>query len=868
MKVKNYNIREEDFMKIAKNLKLKHKLLIGIFFITIFCLAIAIPLASILVPFRVYPGLANGVKFERLSQANQIESWFEHSLQIVDSLQLTLPYIEQDRYVSVIGELAENESFIESIWVADDNGGFWDSSGFVPDGGFVAQERPWWITAVAANGNTAITTPYALAGTDTLVTTVTRMVRDLNGHTAVINLNIYLEELYNIVNSFNDGIPGYLLLIGPNGEIIVHPDKGLMPNSSGVQNISSIPQYDNLIGNLQAKEDHRLRIFSQYGTMSYYHLFSLEDIGWHVVTVTPSSVIEYPMSRIFVLVYGILIGTIIVMGTSLFVFINLQVIKKITRVKNNLLELSKGRLNININKDKISSDETGELELALLDLSAKISMVIDDLIHFERIFVEEGDIEHRIDTTNYYNSFKDMAIAINTLVDENVKDTLIALSALRNISEGDFDFEIVDMPGKKKVMPDTLKEVVASIKEVNKNIEKIITATAVHGDLTVQVDTEGYTGKWHDVMEGLNQIAAAVNKPFQVILFALKELTGGNFDLHDIDGKLTAAGYDADPNAYVGTFKEAIESFDLSISTISQYMNEITSIIGKISEGDLTQQITVDYVGNFDKIKKSVNHISATLSNTVSEIQNSSEQVLLGAKQISDSSAALAIGATEQAGAVDELTVTLDMINEQTKVNGENASEAYNLSGKSTEDATHGNEAMKEMLTAMEQIKQSSDSISSVIKVIQDIAFQTNLLALNASVEAARAGEHGKGFAVVADEVRSLAGRSQKAAEETTNLISNSVERVGSGSEIAEDTAKALDAIVTGVMAVQKLINEISSSSHEQAEAIAQVSDGVEQIARVAQSNSAMSEETAAASEELNAQAALLQQLVSYFKLK
>ena len=240
----------------------------------------------------------------------------------------------------------------------------------------------------------------------------------------------------------------------------------------------------------------------------------------------------------------------------------------------------------------------------------------------------------------------------------------------------------------------------------------------------------------------------------------------------------------------------------------------------------------------------------------------------IGTKKISQVSNSLSKGTTEQAGAVEELTATIGGILEQTKNNAENADKASQLIELVKEKADKGNVEMNEMLSAMEEINVVTNNIAKFLNVIDDIAFQTNVLALNAAVEAARAGQYGKGFAVVAEEVRSLAQKAAEAANKTSEMIIIAKEKVESGNDLADHTAKYLAEIVSSVQSVTKLMKEINQESQEQISYIDQINEGILQVSNVVQENAINSAETAKEAEVLSAEAKGLHEVASKFKLK
>ena len=295
-----------------------------------------------------------------------------------------------------------------------------------------------------------------------------------------------------------------------------------------------------------------------------------------------------------------------------------------------------------------------------------------------------------------------------------------------------------------------------------------------------------------------------------------------------------------DSNDEIGVLSK---SFDNTISRLRNYIQEISNMLEAIAEGDLTAEITQEYVGDFASIRTSLNDILQKLNATIGQVVTSAEYVSGGAEQMSTASQALSHGSMEQTSAVEELEETVRSVTASVKQTAEHAQQAREQAGGMGSQLAEGNQKMHEMIAAMGEITKSSNEIEKIIKTIEDIAFQTNILALNAAVEAARAGTAGKGFAVVADEVRNLAAKSAEASQSTSALIGRSISAVNQGTQIADATAKQLDSVVAGAREIVETINGIASDAQTQAGAVEQIQDQIGQITSVVQTNSSTAEE-------------------------
>ena len=352
-------------------------------------------------------------------------------------------------------------------------------------------------------------------------------------------------------------------------------------------------------------------------------------------------------------------------------------------------------------------------------------------------------------------------------------------------------------------------------------------------------------------------LAGSISKPMKACAERMKLLVEG-----DLETPMPAI-----------TSKDETGMLMKSTTSLVEGLRTIINDLGYLLAGLAKQDLSVQtqhketYVGTFQNILRSVYHMKAQLNDIMRQVNHSAEQVSSASVELSASAQDLSQATTEQASSIQELASQITEISEQAKNTADNAVTLRSQTHHTGEEVALCNQQMQTLMEAMNKIQTSSDEIGKILKTIEDIAFQTNILALNAAVEAARAGAAGKGFAVVAQEVRELASKSAQAAQNTSTLIEQSTDAVHVGSEIANHTADTLSEVVASIRSVVDSIDTIAAVSNEQSDSVCQISEGINQMAIVVQSNSATAQESAAASEHLSTEAMGLKQLVDQFTL-
>ncbi|MDX1780251.1 MAG: methyl-accepting chemotaxis protein [Thalassovita sp.] len=375
------------------------------------------------------------------------------------------------------------------------------------------------------------------------------------------------------------------------------------------------------------------------------------------------------------------------------------------------------------------------------------------------------------------------------------------------------------------------------------------------GNISSMIETPELEGRYLGVADGVNKMVQDHIDTQQKIIDCMAALAKGelSYELERFAGE----------RVFVNN---AIDDIKASFNEV---IGEIEEMSSAIISGDLDRPIHADkFEGSYRHIVETFGRAYDNLNSVMTEINEQVGQITTTISQLNSSAQSLSNNSQQQSTAIEEISASVEETNAMVHSNAEATNEAQSLVSTASDVANEGMEKVQRMVTAMSDIRTSSEDISKIIKVIDEIAFQTNLLALNAAVEAARAGAHGRGFAVVAQEVRNLAGRSAKAARETSDLIEGAVQRVGAGSKLADETQQAFETIATNVGDIEQHTSKIATSSNEQSRGINQISVALGELTNNSSETTGQSEELAAAANQMEASTNLIKSLMARFKLR